>query len=126
MKPRRPALCWRSIGRQVVFPVLDLFLPSSCATCGDRLGALHVEGICPGCWATLPLLRKPTCPGCGLPIPACTDLLGPAEGRCGACTTHPLGLDRVVSVVAYRGIGKRLLLISTDPLFDKRRGNPSP
>lgn len=55
-------------------------------------------------------LPSPRCPGCALPRPAGTDLVGPATGRCATCVLRPAIADRVFAAVAYDAVARRFLL----------------
>ncbi len=49
-------------------------------------------------------------PGCGLPVPATTDLLGPAGGLCAECILAPRLLAGVRCAVVYDDRARRFLL----------------
>ena len=100
----------RWLHRTACHPALSILLPGGCFVCGRRLGPCHHLGACPDCWAELSVLRPPLCRSCGLPLPAATDLLGPARGRCAACLLAPPIFDGVRAAVAYGGVARRFLL----------------
>jgi len=100
----------RRLHRAVGLPILSVLLPGGCFACGGPLGARQRLGACPECWAELTALRPPLCPSCGLPVPASTDLHGPAGGRCAACVLDAPPFDAARAAVAYRGAARRFLL----------------
>ena len=100
----------RRIHGSILLPTLDFLLPADCFACGEPLGANQHLGACSVCWAGLAPLKPPVCRACGLPLPAGTDLLGPAGGRCAACVLHPGSVDAVQAAVAYDGLARRFLL----------------
>jgi predicted amidophosphoribosyltransferase len=100
----------RRVHRAAGYRILSILLPGGCFVCGDPLGPRHHLGACPDCWAELTALRVPLCPSCGLPVPAATDLLGPAGGRCAACCLSAPSFDAARPAVAYGGAARRFLL----------------
>jgi predicted amidophosphoribosyltransferase len=98
------------LNRHVGYPLLRFTLPTRCFGCLQPLERVQRLGACHRCWAGLRPLCPPLCPGCGLPRPAGTDLLGPAGGRCAACVLRPLALDGVRAAVAYDELARRFLL----------------
>ncbi len=106
---RRRAL--RACRRQLVYPALALLLPTDCFGCGRDLGPLQYLGACPGCWCSLRPPRAPVCVECALPLPAGTDLEGPAAGRCARCVIGPrLRCGRVRAAVPYDELARRFML----------------
>ena len=67
-------------------------------------------GVCSTCWCGFQRLPRPSCPGCGLPRPKTSDLLGPARGRCATCLASEHSLDGVRAVVVYDRLARALLL----------------
>jgi len=98
------------VHRRAVFPLLAFALPADCFGCGKPLGPVQLKGACPACWSSLPILKPPCCPGCGLPRPATTDLLGPALGRCATCVLSRPAIDTVRAAVVYDSLARRFLL----------------
>jgi predicted amidophosphoribosyltransferase len=100
----------RRVHRAVCHPALTILLPGGCFVCRRPLGPRHRLGACPDCWAELTALRPPLCRSCGVPLPAATDLLGPANGKCAACLLAAPRFDGVRAAVAYGGAARRFLL----------------
>jgi predicted amidophosphoribosyltransferase len=100
----------RWVHRAAGHRILSVLLPGGCFVCGEPLGARHRLGACPDCWAELSALSPPLCPSCALPVPASTDLLGPAGGRCAECCVASNAVDATRAAVAYGGAARRFLL----------------
>ena len=98
-----------TLGRRCA-PLLGFLLPSTCFACGEALGRDQHLGACAVCWTGFRPLRPPLCPGCGVPVPPTTDLLGPAGGHCADCLLVPPVLRRVRSAVVYDEQARRFLL----------------
>lgn len=81
--------------------LLQLLLPSCCASCGAARRGVGGGGICRACWRGLPLLAPgETCETCGLPSPS---------PRCRSCAVHPPPVRRAVAVTRYEGVARRLV-----------------
>ncbi len=100
----------RATFRRAVFPALAFLFPTRCFACERPLGRHQSRGACPECWAGLEPVRPPACSGCGLPLPATTDLIGPAEGRCAACVLQPGAVEAVRAAFFYDPLARRFLL----------------
>jgi len=96
--------------RRLGIPLLDFLLPTDCFACGERLLAGQRRGACCECWSALRPIVAPFCLACGDPLPAATDLLGPAAGRCPACVLRPGPLARTRAAVAYAGAARAFVL----------------
>jgi predicted amidophosphoribosyltransferase len=96
--------------RRLLHPLLDFLLPTDCFCCGEAIDVHARHEACSRCWAELRPLPRPACPGCGLPVPAATDLAGPARGRCAPCQRSPRGLDGVRAVVPYDSRARAFVL----------------
>ncbi len=84
--------------RQGLTGLVVLFWPGPCAVCGGDLPGRALAGVCPGCWAALPVRRGPGCPRCDLPAPG---LLVP--DHCPDCSAFGAGaLERTVAAFVYR------------------------
>lgn len=108
--PARLARLLRRLDRTLLHPVLTILFPARCFGCQAPLGPVQAHGACAACWAGLTPLRPPFCRLCGLPLPATTDLLGPASGRCAACLLSWPKLEGVRAAVIYDAMGRRFLL----------------
>jgi ComF family protein len=64
-------------------------LPSYCALCG----APGPHRLCDGCEVALPLLPRPRCRICALPLPS--------GEVCGTCLSHPPRYDAITAVYPY-------------------------
>ena len=100
----------RELRELIEGPVLGLLLPAACFVCGSPLGRRTHLGACLRCWSGFQRLKPPLCPGCGLPRPPETDLLGPARGRCAVCLVEPGPADFVRGAVVYGAVARRFLL----------------
>ena len=85
-------------------------LPTNCIGCNRALDARQRMGVCSACWGGFRHVPRPSCPGCGLPRPETSDLLGPARGRCAACLASERGLDAVRAVVIYDSLARSVVL----------------
>jgi len=96
--------------RALLHPLLEFVLPTDCFACGAPVDADQRMGACSRCWAGLRPLPRPACPGCGMPAPAATDLLGPARGFCVGCQSERRALDGVRAAVAYDDLARAFIL----------------
>ena len=81
--------------------LLQLVVPSSCASCGAPRRGLGGGGLCRACWTALPLLDlDAACSACALPD---------AAPLCRACTASPPPVMRTVAVARYAGVARRLV-----------------
>jgi len=84
---------------------LRVLFPPQCLNCGDLVE--EPFGLCACCWRETPFLTGLTCDLCG------TELPGGAPGEvahCDDCMTVPRPWDQGRSVVAYRDMGRKLVL----------------
>jgi len=96
--PREPALSPPEWGSPSWLASLTALLaPGPCLSCGGDLPTTALCGSCPGCWASLPLLRGPGCSHCELPA---ARALSPSE--CPDCRSS--ALPRIVAALEYRGL----------------------
>jgi len=75
--------------------VMEVLFPKTCVGCGKWGGYL-----CGECVDRLEVKKKFGCPMCGK-----GSMLGMTHGRC----RRKLGMDGLVSVLKYRGLGKRMI-----------------
>lgn len=100
----------KTVHRGVIHPLLDFVLPTDCLACGRALDARQKMGVCSSCWGGFRRVPRPACPGCGLPSPESSDLLGPARGLCAACPSIERSLDAVRTVVVYDDLARAVVL----------------
>lgn len=94
----RPLLLLMAELRRAGAGLMVLFWPGPCAVCGGDLPGRSLAGVCPSCWAALPVRRGPGCPRCDLPAPRS---LPPS--RCPDCGPFGGGaLKRTVAAFVYR------------------------
>ena len=88
-------------GAPAIAPLLALLVPSRCAVCDGPRRETGGGGVCPGCWALLPLLSADaSCPRCALP----------GDGSaCASCRREPPPLARTVAFGLYADGLKALL-----------------
>jgi ComF family protein len=99
-------------------PFLDLLIPLRCVKCGGLLD--QGQGLCAGCWLSIPFITKPFCACCGLPFGFEIE-----DGAlCGGCSQNLPFYTKARSVFVYTGESKDLILkfkhtdaIHTAPIF---------
>ncbi len=108
-------------GRPAFFaPFLDLLVPSRCGVCDFPRADLGGGGVCPACWASLPVLDSAAaCPRCALPgdgsiCPGCR-VASPAVTRTAAFGLYAGGLRTLHHAFKFKGwdllaapLGRRL------------------
>jgi len=100
----------RRFHRRAAAPLLWCLLPSDCFACRRPLRGWQRLGACLSCWTSFRTLEPPLCPGCGLPRPPGTDLMGPAGGRCSSCVLRPPPGGPVRAAVPYDEHARAFLL----------------
>jgi predicted amidophosphoribosyltransferase len=100
----------RNTHRRLIHPALDFLWPTDCFACGRPLDAGCRMGACSSCWTGFAPVPRPACPGCGLPRPETTDLLGPLRTRCADCLLTPPEVDVVRAAVIYDDLARAFVL----------------
>jgi len=85
-----------SLGR-ILGGLVAFGFPSNCVVCRSVLEWPLGRPICEACWRSLPLIRPPYCPRCGLPY-------GPtvAAGVCGPCRERRRRFRRARALGSYQ------------------------
>jgi predicted amidophosphoribosyltransferase len=100
----------RVASRRCSTPLLRLFFPALCIACDRELGSSQSHGVCLDCWTDLRGPRSAVCPTCASPLPAGSDLLGAAGGKCVRCVLRPGPASAVRAAVLYDDRAKKVLL----------------
>ncbi len=88
-------------GAPAIASLLALLVPSRCAVCDAPRCGTGGGGVCPACWAALPVLRPDAaCPRCALPGDG---------GTCASCRRDPPPVSRSVAYGLYAGGLKTLV-----------------
>ncbi len=89
--------------------ILGLFLPKGrCLACSKDSSSGPVAGICRSCWRERRKIKGPSCPSCGTPLPSPEEQGG---HTCGACLADPPCFQGHVSVYAYTGPVRLMVLL---------------
>lgn len=85
---------------------LRAIYPPECLSCGAQVE--QEFALCPACWAETPFILGAACDQCGVALPG-QAALGEAL-HCDACRAAPPPWDHGRAVMAYAGIGRKLVL----------------
>ncbi len=83
---------------------LDVLMPPACVAC--KAPVATPNGLCAGCFATLPALPHPLCTGCGVPLP----VRAAVETLCPDCRAAPFPFASALAPFAYSGPAQTLVL----------------
>ena len=86
--------------------VLSLVYPDQCLIC-DAMVTTSGQ-LCSTCWRGTPFITGLVCEACGVPLPG-TEASG--EAFCDDCLMTPRPWERGRAAIAYRDVGRRLVLL---------------
>ena len=104
-----------SILRRALDGILNLLYPDSCFLCTAPVSRFQDRGICDTCWRKTLALRivGPSCPSCGLPLPAMDEERAHLCGKCilrlppysgaRAFGAYSLELSRIIQALKFGG-----------------------
>ena len=96
----------RGLVRTLLSGLVAVGFPSTCLICRVSLSSPLEGPICALCWLSMPVIREPYCPLCGLPFEATV-----APGLCGPCRGEKgRGFRRARALGPYDGGLKETLL----------------
>jgi ComF family protein len=95
----------RALGKQTGVPLLDVFFPRSCVSCGDAVEDSGYEHLCRDCARELFLVAPPSCRTCGHPFHGI--LAGPRI--CPHCAELDPVFDEGKTLFLAKGPGRALV-----------------